>query len=56
MLRWLNNSLLGKQLLRSGTSVGANYRERDVKMHRQWPMLRAFSKSNPRYGLPELSQ
>ena len=25
--------------------------EREVKMHRQWPMLRAFSKSNPNYGL-----
>lgn len=25
--------------------------EREVKMHRQWPMLRAFSKSNPKYGL-----
>jgi len=25
--------------------------ERDVKMHRQWPMLRVFSKSNPNYGL-----
>ena len=25
--------------------------ERDVKMHRQWPMLRVFSKSNPGYGL-----
>jgi len=25
--------------------------DRDVKMHRQWPMLRVFSKSNPRYGL-----
>jgi len=25
--------------------------ERDVKLHRQWPMLRGFSKSDPRYGL-----
>jgi hypothetical protein len=25
--------------------------EREVKMHRQWPMLRVFSKSNPNYGL-----
>ena len=25
--------------------------ERDVKMHRQWPMLRVFSKGNPQYGL-----
>lgn len=25
--------------------------ERPVKMHRQWPMLRVFSKSNPQYGL-----
>ena len=25
--------------------------ERDVQMHRQWPMLRVFSKSNPNYGL-----
>ena len=24
---------------------------REVKMHRQWPMLRVFSKSNPQYGL-----
>jgi len=24
---------------------------RDVRMHRQWPMLRVFSKSNPKYGL-----
>ena len=30
--------------------------ERDVKMHRQWPMLRVFSKSNPKYGLPALSR
>lgn len=26
--------------------------DRDVKMHRQWPMLRVFSKSDPNYGLP----
>lgn len=26
--------------------------ERHVKMHRQWPMLRGFSKSNPNHGLP----
>ena len=25
--------------------------ERDVRMHRQWPMLRVFSKSDPNYGL-----
>ena len=25
--------------------------EREVRMHRQWPMLRLFSKSNPKYGL-----
>jgi hypothetical protein len=25
--------------------------EREVTMHRQWPMLRVFSKSNPTYGL-----
>ncbi len=25
--------------------------ERDVRMHRQWPMLRVFSKSDPQYGL-----
>jgi hypothetical protein len=25
--------------------------QRDVKMHRQWPMLRVFSKSDPKYGL-----
>lgn len=25
--------------------------ERSVKMDRQWPMLRVFSKSNPKYGL-----
>jgi len=24
---------------------------RDVTMHRQWPMLRVFSKSNPSFGL-----
>ena len=24
---------------------------REVKMHRQWPMLRVFSKSDPQYGL-----
>ena len=27
--------------------------ERGVKMHRQWPMLRVFSKSDPNYGLSE---
>lgn len=27
--------------------------EREVKMHRQWPLLRVFSKSNPNYGLQE---
>ena len=25
--------------------------EREVKMHRQWPMLRVFSKRNPQVGL-----
>jgi hypothetical protein len=30
--------------------------ERGVKMHRQWPMLRVFSKSNPQYGLQAAPQ
>ena len=30
--------------------------EREVRMHRQWPMLRVFSKSDPQYGLQALTK